>query len=129
MGKFYAYTGAWLAIGALVATRFVDHFSPEKIAVVSTFVVAICMLIFLIPSQSVYIWWIAPLMLCFLAFAYPMATTIISRGTCSNSQGEILGVYQSVCAAAMGLSPLLVGSAVSAYPSLTAWGSFVFFTC
>ena len=86
------------------------------------------MLTFLIPSQSVYIWWITPLMLCSLAFAYPTATTIISNGTCSKSQGGILGVYQSVCAAAMGLSPLFVGSAIGAYPSLTAWvGPCVFY--
>lgn len=127
IGEFYAYTGAWFAIGALIATRFVDRFSPEKIAVISTVLVAICMLTFLIPSQSVYIWWITPLMLCSLAFAYPTATTIISNGTCSKTQGGILGVYQSVCAAAMGLSPLIVGSAVGAYPSLTAWGGALCF--
>lgn len=127
IGEFYAYTGAWFAIGALIATRFVHRFSPEKIAVVSTFLVAICMLTFLIPSQSVYIWWITPLMLCSLAFAYPTATTVISDGTCSKSQGGVLGVYQSVCAAAMGLSPLFVGSAVGAYPSLTAWGGALCF--
>lgn len=127
IGEFYAYTGAWFAIGALIATRFVDRFSPEKIAVISTLLVAICMLTFLIPSQSVYIWWITPLMLCSLAFAYPTATTIISNCTCSKTQGGILGVYQSVCAAAMGLSPLLVGSVVGAYPSLTAWGGALCF--
>jgi DHA1 family tetracycline resistance protein-like MFS transporter len=120
-------TGAWFAIGALIATRFVHRFAPEKIAVISTFIVAICMLTFLIPSQSVYIWWITPVMLCALAFAYPTATTIISNGTSSESQGGILGVYQSVCAAAMGLSPLLVGSAVGVYPSFTAWGGALCF--
>ena len=46
IGEFYAYTGAWFAIGALIATRFVHRFSPEKIAVISTFLVAICMLTF-----------------------------------------------------------------------------------
>lgn len=121
IGEFYASTGAWFAIGALMATRFVDRFLPEKIAIISTLLVAICMLTFLIPSQSVYIWLINPLMLCSLAFAYPTATTIISKCTCSKTQGGILGVYQSVCAAAMGLSPLIVGFAVGAYPSLTAW--------
>jgi DHA1 family tetracycline resistance protein-like MFS transporter len=127
IGEFYAYTGAWFAIGALIATRFVHRFSPEKIAVVSTFLVAICMLNFLIPSQSLYIWWITPLMLCSLAFAYPTATTVISNRTCSESQGEVLGVYQSVCAAAMGLSPLFVGPAVGAHPSLIAWGGALCF--
>ncbi len=127
IGQFYAYTGACFAIGALIATRFVHRFSPEKIAVVSTFFVAICMLSFLIPSQSVYVWWITPLMLCSMAFAYPTATTVISNRTSSDSQGEVLGVYQSVCAAAMGLSPLFAGPAVGAHPSLIAWGGALFF--
>jgi len=127
IGKFYAYTGACFAIGSLIATRFVHRFSPEKIAVFSTSLVAICMLTFLIPSESVYIWWITPLMMCSLAFAYPTATTVLSNSTSSESQGGILGVYQSVCAAAMGLSPLVVGSAVGAYPSLTAWGGALCF--
>ncbi len=122
IGEFYAYTGAWFAIGALIATRFVHRFSPQKIAVFSTFLVAMCMLNFLIPTQATYIWWITPLMLCSLAFAYPTATTVISNCTSSESQGEVLGIYQSVCAAAMGLSPLFVGSAVGAHPSLIAWG-------
>jgi DHA1 family tetracycline resistance protein-like MFS transporter len=121
IGEYYAYTGGCFAIGSLIATKFVHRFSPEKIAVFSTILVAICMLTFLIPVQSVYIWWITPVMLCALAFAYPTVTTIISNGTCDKSQGGILGVYQSVCAAAMGLCPLIVGSAIGALPSLTAW--------
>jgi DHA1 family tetracycline resistance protein-like MFS transporter len=127
IGEFYAYTGACFAIGSLIATRFVHRFSPEKVAVISTLLVAVCMLSFLIPSQSVYIWLITPLMMFSLAFAYPTATTIISNGTSSEAQGGILGFYQSVCAAAMGLSPLLVGSAVGAFPTLTAWGGALFF--
>lgn len=127
IGEYYAYTGAWFAIGSLIATRFVDRFSPEKIAVISTVLVATCMLAFLVPTQSVYIWWITPVMLCSLAFAYPTATTIISNGTCNKTQGGILGVYQSVGAAAMGISPLVVGSAIGAYPSLTAWGGALCF--
>ncbi len=63
---------------------------------------------------------ITPLMLCALAFAYPTVTTVISNRTSSESQGEVLGVYQSVCAAAMGLSPLFVGPAVGAHPGLIA---------
>jgi len=127
IGEFYAYTGAWFAIGSLIATRFVHRFSSEKIAVASTILVAICMLTFLIPAQSVYIWWITPLMLCSLAFAYPTATTLLSNNTSSKSQGGVLGVYQSVGAAAMGLSPLFAGPAVGAYPSLIAWGGTLCF--
>ncbi len=57
-----------------------------------------------------------------LAMAYPSATTIVSNRASVDQQGEILGVYQSIGAAALGLSPVLVGFAVGAHPTLAAWG-------
>lgn len=122
IGEYYAFTGACYALGALLATRFVHRFLPENIAILSLLTAAACMLMFIIVDNSYYIWWIIPLMMCGLAFAYPTATTIVSNRASSESQGEVLGVYQSVGAAAMGLNPLFVGSAIGAYPALTAWG-------
>jgi hypothetical protein len=46
----------------------------------------------------------------------------VSNQAGANNQGEIMGVYQSICGAAMGLSPLLLGAAVGVLPELTAWG-------
>ena len=54
--------------------------------------------------------------------AYPSAQTIVSNRASVDQQGEVLGVYQSIGAAALGLSPILVGFAVGAYPTLAAWG-------
>lgn len=122
IGEFYGLTGACYALGALIATRFVHKFDPEKIAITSSLCVAICMLVFGFVSHSYYIWAVTPFMLFGLSFAFPAGTTIISNNANSDSQGEVLGVYQSVGAAAMGLSPLIFGSAIGAYPNLTAWG-------
>lgn len=122
IGEYYAFTGACYALGALVAARFVHQFSPEKTIIISLLLAAACMLVFGIVNHSYYIWWVIPFMMFFLAFSYPTATTIVSNKASKESQGEVLGVYQSVGAAAMGLSPLFVGSAIGAYPSLTAWG-------
>lgn len=122
IGEYYAFTGGCYALGALIATRFVHKFTPEKVVIASLLSAAVCMLVFGIVNHSYYIWWVIPFMMCCLAFAYPTATTIVSNKASSESQGEVLGVYQSVGAAAMGLSPLFVGSAIGAYPSLTAWG-------
>lgn len=122
IGQFYAYTGGCYALGALIAARFVHRFLPEKASIVSLLLAAVCMLIFGIIEESSYIWGVIPIMMFGLAFAYPLATTIVSNRAGSESQGEVLGVYQSVGAAAMGLSPLLVGTVIGAYPVLTAWG-------
>lgn len=122
IGEYYAFTGGCYALGALIATRFVHKFKPEKVVIASLLSTAVCMLVFGIVNNSYYIWWVIPFMMCCLALAYPTATTIVSNKASPESQGEVLGVYQSVGAAAMGLSPLFVGSAIGVYPSLTAWG-------
>lgn len=122
IGEYYAFTGGCYALGAFTATRFVHKFTPEKVVVASLLSAAICMLVFGIVHDAYYIWWVIPVMMSCLAFAYPTATTIVSDKASSESQGEVLGVYQSVGAAAMGLSPLFVGSAIGAYPALAAWG-------
>lgn len=122
IGEFYGYTGLWYAIGALIATTFVHKWKPEAIAIVSMLLTATCMLVFAFVHISIYIWWVVPLMMVGLAMAYPSATTIVSNRADADQQGEILGVYQSIGAAALGLSPVLVGFAVGAYPTLAAWG-------
>lgn len=122
IGEYYAFTGGCYAIGGFISAWFVHKFKPEKIVVIALLTTASCMLVFGIVNYSYYIWWVIPLMMFSLALAYPTAVTIVSNKASNETQGEVLGAYQSVGAAAMGLSPLFVGSAIGAYPSLTAWG-------
>lgn len=131
IGAYYALTGGWYAAGALLATRFVHLLIPEKSAIISLLLAAACMLAFSLIPHSSYIWWIIPVMMISLAFAYPTTITLVSDQASRESQGGVLGVYQSVGAAAMGLSPLFVGPAIGAYPNLTAWGGAFccFLTC
>lgn len=116
IGEYYAFTGVCYSIGALLATRFIHKFVPEKIVILSLLLTASCMLALIMITSSSYIWWLIPFMMMGLACAYPTATTIVSNRVAPESQGEVLGIYQSIGAAAMGLSPLFAGSAVGAYP-------------
>jgi DHA1 family tetracycline resistance protein-like MFS transporter len=122
IGEYYAFTGGCYAVGALLATQLVHRFDPEKFIIVSLLIAATCMSLFAVVFHSYFLWMIVPLMMTGLACSYPTATTLVSNRTNPQNQGEVLGVMQSVAAAAMGLSPLFVGSAVGAYPPLTAWG-------
>lgn len=126
IGKYYAFTGGWYALGALIAGLFINRFSLENVAIVSSIITAICMLSFVVVTDATYIWWIIPWMLCCLSFIFPAVVTMVSNRTSAKSQGEVLGVYHSLVAAAMGLSPLLGGFAIGAYPILTAWGGGAF---
>lgn len=122
IGEFYAYTGIWYAFWAFVAGRFTHHLAVSRLIVLSLLLVAVCMVLFALLNHPIYIWIIVPFMMVGLAFAYPSAVTLISDRTANERQGEVLGVYQSIGAAAMGLSPLLAGSAIGAYPAITGWG-------
>lgn len=123
IGNFYAYEGGWYALSAgLLAIPLLKRYPAEQIISKVLWVCAFCMLLFLGINESFYIWFILPPMMYALAVIYPNATAIVSNRASSEHQGEILGAYQAVQAAAMGLTPLLVGSAVGVYPSLTIWG-------
>lgn len=123
IGNYYAYGGAWYALSAGIASMpLLKYFKPEALVVKALIGCAVCMLVFGLITESHHIWWVLPPLMYWLAVTYPTTTAIVSNRVSSESQGEVLGVYQSVIACAMGLSPLLVGSAVGVFPELTAWG-------
>lgn len=129
IGTYYAISGFWYAVGAAVAaTPFIHKYAPEKSVIISLFISASCMLFYVFIDDSLFIWWILPVLMGGLACAYPTATTLVSNAAGSDTQGEILGIYQSLGAAAMGLIPLLAGSLVGAFPILTPWGGAFFIT-
>lgn len=127
MSEYLAFNSVWYAFGALAAAYFVHSLNPEKVAVITPVIVAACMLAYAFIEQYYYIWFLVPPMMCGLSFAFPTSTAILSNRTNEESQGEVLGIFQSVSAAAMGLSPLLAGSAIGAHPSLIAWGGALCF--
>lgn len=123
IGNFYAYSGAWYAISAgFLIIPLLNYFKVERLVTVSLWGCSVVMLSFLLVTHSFYIWFLVPFMMLFLATAFPTATTLVSNRTVKESQGEVLGVFQSIQASAMGLCPLIIGWAIGIYPGLTAWG-------
>ena len=57
----------------------------------------------------------------FTSFVMPSATTLVSNKASPEVQGEALGIFTSINAAALILSPLFSGSIVGAYPVLPMW--------
>lgn len=123
IGNYYAYGGAWYAFCSGVLTAAIlKYYAPERLGFKALMGCALCMLMFLIIDGKDLIWWILPLLMFGLSFTYPTTAAMVSNRVGVENQGEVLGVYQSVTGLAMGLSPLLVGSAVGMYPALTAIG-------
>lgn len=126
IGIYYAVTGGCYALGGLLVARFVHLFSPIKLAIYSLLITAACMFSFAVIYLPLHIWLITPLLMGSIALAYPTTSSIVSNYATEDTQGEVLGVYQSVTAAAMGLSPLFVGSLIGWYPALAAIGGACF---
>lgn len=126
VGNYYAYGGACYAVSAGAGLNpLLKIFSSEKIVTNASLGCAVSMLIFLVIQDAQWIWWIMPPFMYLLALTFPTTAALVSSHASSDNQGEVLGVYQSIIGAAMGLSPLLLGSAVGAYPSLIIWGGAV----
>lgn len=123
VGNYYAYGGAWYAMSASFATApLLKYFSPERVVSKALFGCAVCMLAFIAIQDPQYIWWLLPPFMYCLSITYPTTATIVSNSAKSGNQGEMLGIYQSVVALAMGLSPFIVGSLIGVYPEMTSWG-------
>lgn len=126
IGNYYAYGGAWYAFCSGVLTAAVLKFyPPERIGAKALVGCALLMLLFLAMEGKDLIWWVLPPLMFGLSFTYPTTAAMVSNRAGVENQGEVLGVYQSVTGLAMGLSPLLVGSAIGLYPSLTAIGGAI----
>lgn len=123
IGNFYGYTGAWYALSAaLFIVPLLKHVSPERLVFLACLSCAAFLSIFSLIQNPFYIWLITPFVMCTLAIGFPTATTVVSNRTNEDCQGEVLGIYQSVQALAMGINPLFVGSLIGNYPISAVWG-------
>lgn len=124
MGNFYACCGGWYALSAGFATApLLKHLAPERLVTISFFTCAVSLAAFSQVQDVLHVWIVLPFIMYTMALIYPTAGAIISNRTHPDRQGEVLGIYQSLMACAMGISPLMVGSAIGVYPSLAALGS------
>lgn len=123
MGNFYAYGGLWYALNAaLLIMPVLKKYAPEKIIIKALLGCAGTMLLMLTIENSLFLWAVIPLLTYCTSMISPTLITLISNNSDPHSQGEFLGLYQSVVAIAMGISPLIIGTFVGMYPDLTILG-------
>ncbi len=126
IGDFYAYTSAWYALSAAFATApLLKRFQAEKLLAFALSGCASFMLIILLVPVSSGLWFVLPFLMYFLALSFPTTAAAVSNKVSAAHQGEVLGVYQAVQACAMGISPLLFGSAVGVYSFLAIVGGAI----
>lgn len=110
VGVFFAFGSAMFAISSgLLIRPVVDRYRPHSILFYSFCLMGCCILSILFRPPSWWIWVYLAGVNFLVALAFPTYTTIVSNSVGKDSQGEILGILESIQAAAFGLSPLLAG--------------------
>jgi DHA1 family tetracycline resistance protein-like MFS transporter len=138
IGYLFAFMGLCIAITQGIITRNVSkRFNPVQVLTYSMFALSIAIILLVFPKQSYYMFFIMPLISVSNGLTYPNATAIVSNLSAKDSQGEILGINQSVQALAMSVPPVISGFIASVNTSLPivvgsitiffAWAVFVFY--
>ncbi|MBM3207490.1 MAG: MFS transporter [Chlamydiae bacterium] len=120
IADFFAYVGFWIALsqGCLIRP-LLKKFSSQFLLALGLIVFSILLTLTCFVKNSLQLFILVPFFAFFESLVYPSAASIISNLTPEDSQGEILGIYNSVQWAAIGLTPFFSGSFVVIYPFLT----------
>lgn len=110
IGMFYAYGALWFSLSAgLLIRPFVDKYKPLNILFYALLLLGTSILILLSRPNVDWLWVYLPIVNFLTALIFPTYYAITSNWTNKDAQGEVLGILQSIQAAAFAVSPL-VGS-------------------
>lgn len=127
IGDLFAYMGLWIAVAQGAFLRPLSKkFSPEQIMSYSIVLLAMVFPLLLVPSKSIWIYVIIPFIAIFQGLTQPNGTAIVSGLSDETSQGEILGMNQSIVSLAQAIPPIIAGFLTTIsmnLPTLFAAGS------
>src|SRR3989338_2063721 len=110
IGNLFAYIGLWIAVTQGVITRAVSRkFSPKQGIIFSTLLLSFALIMILAPTNSIYLYVVLPFVAIGQGLTYPNSTAIISNLADKSSQGEVMGISQSMQALAQSVTPVIAG--------------------
>ncbi len=138
IGYLLAYLGLWIVLTQAFMIRPVSkRYSAEEILRLSLIALAISLFLITLPRRSITLYFIAPLVAIFTGLTMPSYNAIISNLGKEDSQGEILGINQSMQSLAQAIPLVIAGFVVAIHPELPtliaaaatfiAWALFVVF--
>lgn len=130
IGDMYAYVGVCFALTQAVILQVAARRWPVgKLLSFALLLLAITLAAVIIPRQSWVLYTIAPFMALAMGMAQPNSTAIISGLADSRSQGEVLGINQSITAIAIAVPPIVSGFVASRWLYLPIALSSFFVLC
>ena len=114
IGMFFGYIGLWIAFTQGVITRLASKkFLPHKILSVSLIGMSMALFAILLPSEWKWMLLVHPFLAIAQGLTQPNITSIVSQLSPKETQGEILGIQQSVQSVAFAVPPLIAGVIVT----------------
>jgi DHA1 family tetracycline resistance protein-like MFS transporter len=127
IGALFAYVGIWIAFTQGILARIISRrvLPPSVIRWAPLITTAVLLaLAFIRHERTIYL--LLPLVAMSYGVNAPNVTAIISDSAGKESQGEALGINQSMGALSMALPPILAGFAVSLFVGLPLYLSAFF---
>ncbi|NNM43348.1 MAG: MFS transporter [Chlamydiae bacterium] len=111
LGLLYTFAAGFYALSSgLLIRYFIKKFKDQVLLFYCLLFSGLYILLLLLQLSYFWLWFYLPLLQFFVSILFPLSTTIVSNATDEKSQGEMLGILQSVQSAAYSLSPLTSGS-------------------
>lgn len=109
-GWLFAYIGLWIAISQGVIVRVVArHFLPQQALKFSVFLLACAFPILLITGQARMMYVVLPLIALLQGVTQPNVAALVSSMADAASQGEVLGIQQSIVSLSQIIPPVVSG--------------------
>lgn len=136
VGDVFGYVGLWIAFAQGVVVRPVaDRLRADQVLRFAPVGLAAALWLLLAPHSLAGLFYVLPLTAIFQGLVTPNITSLISESADASSQGEILGINQSVVSLAQFLPGLFGGATAAIYSgapillavglTLVAWLVFV----
>lgn len=114
IGLFFAYIGIWIAFTqGVIVRKIAARFASHQVLRISLLGMSLTLISILIPDQ----WWILlfinPFIAIFQGSTQPNQTNIVSQMASRETQGETLGIQQSIASLAFTIPPIIAGFLVS----------------
>ncbi len=108
IADLFAFIGIWIILAQGGLQRPLSKmFVPYKIIRVSSLLLALVMPMLLVPNNPKYLYYIVPLIAIFQGLTLPNLTTLVSNQAGKDSQGQILGINQSIQSLGTALPPII----------------------
>jgi len=114
IGDIAAYQGIWIAIVQGTVVRPASRiWRCDEVMSGTILALALVLFILILPSNYSYLYLLLPLVSLCHGLTRPNALSVVSDMAGAESQGEIMGINQSVQSLAMAIPPIIAGFIVS----------------